>query len=305
MVLDKILLDAAIAAGVEFRDHFSVSDLISDGTRITGIRGHRAGGPAVTESARIVIGADGLHSFVARAVQAETYDVRPATSCAYYTYWTGLSQAGVELYNLPNRMIGAGPTNDGASLVIIFWPIEAFHQVRSNIDASFFEALDLVPAFAERARAGKRAEPYRGSADLRGFYRKPFGPGWGLAGDAGYHKNPITAQGITDAFRDAELLAAAIDAGFSGRTVLDDALADYERQRNEATMPLYEMTAEMATLQPPPLEQQQLIGALVGNQPQIDRFIGTIAGTASIPEFFAPENIGAIFANAQTAAQAA
>jgi flavin-dependent dehydrogenase len=304
MVLDQILLDASIAAGVEFRDHFSVTELVSDGTRIVGIRGRSAGGPTVTESARIVIGADGLHSFVARAVQAETYNVRPATSCAYYSYWTGLSLAGVELYSRPNLMIGAGPTNDGAALVIVFWPTEQFHQVRSDIDGAFLEALDLVPTFAERARAGNRIEVYRGTADLRAFYRKPFGLGWALVGDAGYHKNPLTAQGITDAFRDAELLAGAIDAGFSGQAVLDDSLADYERRRNEATAPLYELSAEMATLQPPPLEQQQLTGALVGNQEQIDRFIGTIAGTTSIPDFFSPENVESIFAHAATPAAA-
>jgi 2-polyprenyl-6-methoxyphenol hydroxylase-like FAD-dependent oxidoreductase len=305
-VLDQILLEAAIAAGVEFRDHFSVTELVSDGTRIAGIRGRRAGAATVSESARIVIGADGLHSFVARAVQAEAYNTLPATSCTYYSYWTGVPLPdGVELYNPPNLAMAAGPTNDDATLIIIYWPIDDFHQIRADIEGSFFAALDNVPAFAERVRAGQRVEPYRGTADLRAFYRKPFGPGWALVGDAGYHKNPLTAQGITDAFRDAELLAGAIDAGFSGRAELDDALAGYERTRNEATMPLYQMTAEMAALQPPPVEQQQLIGALVGNQEQIDRFIGTIAGTTAIPDFFSPENVESIFARASTPAHAA
>lgn len=298
MVLDQILLDAAVAAGVEFRDHFSVSELVSDGKRITGIRGHRAGGQTVTEMARIVIGADGVHSFVARAVQAEIYNYRPATACSYYSYWTGLPLNGAELYNRPGRAIVAGPTNDDTTLVIVSWPIDEFHQVRADIDGAFLQALELAPALAERARQGTRIEPYRGTADLRAFYRKPFGPGWALVGDAGYHKHPITAQGITDAFRDAELLAGALDAGYSGHAVLDDALAEYEQRRNEATMAIFELTAEMAMLQPPSIEQQQLIGALVGNQPQIDRFIGTIAGTTSISEFFSPENVESIFAGA-------
>ena len=297
-VLDQMLLEASIAAGVEFRDHFSVTELVFDGDRVTGIRGHRASGPTVSESARIVIGADGRHSFVARAVQAESYETRPATSCAYYSYWTGLGITNAELYNVPNRTIIVGPTNDEAALLIGYWPIDAFHQVRADIDGAFRDALELAPALAERVRAGTRVEKYRGTADLPGYYRTPFGPGWALVGDAGHYKNPITAQGITDAFRDAELLAAAIDAGFSRRASIEDALGGYERLRNEATMPIYVMTAELATLEPPPAEQQALIGALAGNQQQTDRFIGTIAGTTSIADFFSPENVEAIFAHA-------
>jgi 2-polyprenyl-6-methoxyphenol hydroxylase-like FAD-dependent oxidoreductase len=153
------------------------------------------------------------------------------------------------------------------------------------------QALDLVPGLAERVRNGKRAEPFRGSADLRNFYRRPHGPGWALVGDAGYHKDPITAQGISDAFRDAELLTAALDEGFSGRRPLDVALADYERQRNEASMPVYELTCQLAALAPPTPEQQQLFAALRNDQAETDRFFGTIAGAVPLPAFFAPEHI--------------
>ena len=90
-------------------------------------------------------------------------------------------------------------------------------------------------------------------------------------GDAGYHKDPVTAEGITDALRDADLLTAAIDAGFSGHQPLEEALAAYEQQRNEAVMPIYEMTCDMATLQPPPPAIQELFAAMQGNQEQINR----------------------------------
>ena len=104
-------------------------------------------------------------------------------------------------------MILAGPTNDGQTMVIVYWPVAAFHEVRADIEGHFLAALDLAPSLAERVRAGTRGERFRGTADLPNFYRRPHGPGWALVGDAGYHKDPITAQGITDAFRDAELLA--------------------------------------------------------------------------------------------------
>jgi 2-polyprenyl-6-methoxyphenol hydroxylase-like FAD-dependent oxidoreductase len=162
--------------------------------------------------------------------------------------------------------------------------------------------LDLVPDFAARIRAGTRTERFRGTVDLPNFYRKPFGPGWALVGDAGYHKDPITAQGISDAFRDAELLAGSIDDGFSGRRPLDDALAGYEQQRNEATAAIYEMTWGMAQLAPPTAEQQHLFAALRDNPEATNRFIGLLAGSVRIEEFFAPENIGQIIGAAPVAA---
>ena len=110
-------------------------------------------------------------------------------------------------------------------------------------------------------------------------------------GDAGYHKDPQGAQGITDAFRDAELVAEAIDAGLSERQALDEALADYERQRNEATIAWYELTLQLASLEPPPPSMQQLFAALRENKTEADRFIGALSGTVPISEFFAPENI--------------
>jgi 2-polyprenyl-6-methoxyphenol hydroxylase-like FAD-dependent oxidoreductase len=163
-------------------------------------------------------------------------------------------------------------------------------------------ALDMAPDLAERVRAGQRSERFHGTADLPFFFRKPYGPGWALVGDAGYHKDPITAQGISDAFRDAELVADAVDDGLSGRRPLEDALADYERCRNQAVGPIYGLTQQFASLQPPPPEMQQLLAALVHDQAQANRFFGTIAGTVPIPEFFSPENVGRIMGAAPAAA---
>ena len=124
------------------------------------------------------------------------------------------------------------------------------------------------------------------------FFRKPYGPGWALVGDAGYHKDSITAQGITDAFRDAEMVAEAVDAGLSGKRPIEEALAEYEQRRNEATFPIYEFTCQLAALEPPPPEMQQLFAALLHNQEQTDRFFGVMAGTVPVAEFFSPENMG-------------
>lgn len=288
-VLDSLLLEAAAEAGAEVRTGVGVDELLyADG----GVAGVRVQGSE--ERARVVIGADGRNSFVARAVQAPEYDARPGRTCAYYSYWAGAQTEGAELYPRDGRMIITGPTHDGLQIVVAFWPREEFKTVRADIERSFLDAVALAPSLAERLADGERADRFYGSGDLPFWYRKPFGPGWALVGDAGYHKDPITAQGISDAFRDAELLADALDAGFTGSSPLDDALSRYEQARNAETRGLYELTYELASLAPPPPEQQALFGALRENRTEAGRFFGVIAGTVPPDEFFAPENIGRI-----------
>jgi 2-polyprenyl-6-methoxyphenol hydroxylase-like FAD-dependent oxidoreductase len=202
----------------------------------------------------------------------------------------------MEVYLRDYRAMAAVPTNDGLTLVIVGWPHHEFHAFRADIAGNFRQTLDLAPGLAARVRNGTQVERFKGTADVPNFFRKPYGPGWALVGDAGYHKDPVTAQGLTDAFRDAELLTEAIDDGFTGRLPLDEALAEYERQRNAEALPMYELTCEFATLAPSSAEQMQLFAALRGNQTEMNRFLGTQAGTVSIPEFFAPENLQRIIA---------
>ncbi|HZQ02805.1 MAG TPA: NAD(P)/FAD-dependent oxidoreductase [Gaiellaceae bacterium] len=286
-VLDAMLVEAAAAAGAEVRTRFPVDALVFEGDAVTGIRSGN-----VTERARVVVGADGRGSLVARAVDAAAYEARTGRTCAYYSYWSGVPGDTVELHPRDGLMVmGGAPTTDGLALAIVFWPRTAFHAVRADVERSFTAALALAPTLAERLAAGERAGRFYGTGSLPFYYRKPFGAGWALVGDAGYHKDPITAVGITDAFRDAELLAEALDAGFSGERPLADALADYERARKEASGPLYELTYELAALAPPSPEQQALFEAVRRDQEQANRFFGTIAGTVPVADFFAPRNI--------------
>jgi flavin-dependent dehydrogenase len=153
-------------------------------------------------------------------------------------------------------------------------------------------------------RGGKREERILGSADFPNFFRKPYGAGWALVGDAGYHKDPVTAQGITDAFRDAALLTEAIDEGFRGGRLLE-ALACYEAKRNTAAMPMFEFTCQVAAMEPQSPEMHALVGALRGNQAGIDRFLGVLAGTTAFADFFSEDNIGQIMASRRESAASA
>jgi flavin-dependent dehydrogenase len=185
----------------------------------------------------------------------------------------------------------AFPTNAGLFAVFIAWPASDLAVVRADIERQFLAALDGVPALAERVRAGRRADRFYGATDLRNFLRKPYGPGWALVGDAGCHKDPYLALGIADAFRDAELLATAVDDGLSGRRNLYEALADYERQRNESTMADYRANLERARFTPVAQTERALRAAIHGNAEATRQFFLTIETLAPREVFFGPENM--------------
>jgi len=295
-ILDRILADAAVEAGAELREGFLVREILMEGDRVTGIRGSGPDGTSVTEQAQIVIGADGLYSLVAQTVQAPQYNVVPALTCSYLAYFSDVPVEGAVGYMRGNRFVVSFPTNDDITCIGMQLPREELHTFRTDVAGNFMKMVDLVPELAARVRNGTQEGRILGAGDIPNFFRKPFGPGWALVGDAGYHKDPFTAQGISDAFFGAELLSEAIDAGFSGRRPLKEALADYERQRNEDALPKYELNCQMASFEPPPPEMQQLFMALHGNEAETSRFLGTIVGTVPIPEFFAPENLQRIIA---------
>jgi 2-polyprenyl-6-methoxyphenol hydroxylase-like FAD-dependent oxidoreductase len=299
-VLDALLLEAAAAAGAEVREAFTVERLLIEDGRVTGIAGHGIARPQLTESARVVIGADGLHSVVARDVSPDEYHERAPLEAGYYSYWSGLPMGGFEAYDRGNRGFAAWPTNDGLTVVVLSWPYAEFDTNRRDIERHFFEALDRAPSFAERVRAGTREERFFGTA-VRSYFRKPFGPGWALIGDAGYNKDFITAQGITDAFRDAELCAAAVDESLSGARDFDAAMRAYQTTRDEHVLPMYEFTCQFASLTPPPPPMQQLLAAVHGNRDAMDGFVRIFAGVVSPAEFFSDANVARIFGAAGSA----
>ncbi|PVG82158.1 oxidoreductase [Nocardioides gansuensis] len=289
-LLDEMLLDAAAESGAEVREGFTVEGLTFENGVVAGVRG-RLNDREMTESAAVVVGADGRNSMVAREVGAPMYDAVPPQAVTYYSYWSDVPTDGLEIYVRPDRSWGMFPTNEGLTCIALSWPVSEFEANRHDVEGNFLKTLELVPDVAERARAGTRVERFRGTADVPNFFRKPFGDGWALVGDAGYHKDPCTAQGIGDGFRDAQLLAEAIDTGLSGRQPIHEALGRYERARNEHAMPIYQFTCELAALQPPPPEKAALLAAVAQDPQTSNRFVSLIAGSVSFAEFFAPENI--------------
>jgi flavin-dependent dehydrogenase len=295
-VLDTVLVEAAAAAGADVREQFTVSEvLVEDGT-VTGIRGHDRAGRSVTERAPVVVGADGLHSVVARAVRPARYHEKPQLLCAYYGYWSGLPMDDrFETYDRPYRGFAAWPTNDGLTLVIGGWPYRELAANRGDIEGNLLATFDTVPAFGDRIRAATLESRIVGTA-VPNYFRRPWGPGWALVGDAGYNKDFITAQGIQDAFRDAELCATALHRSIAGECSFDAAMGEYQFVRDAACHAMYEFTAELASLEPPPPEMQQVLAAVSGDDEAMDGFTRVAAGVTSPAEFFADENVGRILA---------
>jgi flavin-dependent dehydrogenase len=293
VILDQLLVEAARAAGAEVRERFAVEEPVFEGDRVVGIRGRERGGASVSERARLVVGADGRRSLFAKAVRAPSYHVHAPRSAAYYTYWSGVAAGGGEMYarDCVRRLVGAWPTNDGLLMTYVAAPASEAGAFRADPEAMLLRSLDAMGDLGERVRAGARAERIFGTADTRNRFHKPHGPGWALVGDAGLVMDPVTGRGISDAFEQAEILSEAIISGLDGGPPLEQKLAEYHSRRDAAALASYEMTLELASFASPRPEQLMLISALAGNQAEIDRFLGVLAGITSPAEYFTPGNM--------------
>jgi 2-polyprenyl-6-methoxyphenol hydroxylase-like FAD-dependent oxidoreductase len=290
-VLDHILVEAAVAAGAELREGCLVEAFLTDGDRIVGIRARDRDGKVLAERATLTVGADGRNSMLARTVNAPMYDAVPTVCCYSFSYWSGVASRSLQVYGRPNRALFCFPTNDGLFTVFAAAPIAEAPLMKANMEGHFMATVALVPALADTLRSGHREERFYGAADLPNFFRKPFGPGWALVGDAGHHKDPYLALGVNDALRDAEFLSDALDEAFSGRAAFDAALAAYEQRRNEAAAPLYRDNLNFAQFLPPPPEFYGLRAALRGNVEDTRHFMMARFGLLPRESFFNPENI--------------
>ncbi|MEV0559601.1 NAD(P)/FAD-dependent oxidoreductase [Streptomyces sp. NPDC050597] len=283
-VLDPILAGGAVASGVDFRESCAVNDLLFDDGRVVGVRYTTPGGAEATERARLVVGADGMRSLVARKAGAPNIVEHPRMTCTYYTYWGGVP-AHFELYERPGRWVGVIPTNDDLKLIMAYFPQSEFSDVRTAVEPAFLEAVrTTTPELYERMSAGRRVEQLYGTGHQENYFRKAYGPGWVLLGDAVHHKDSITARGITDAFMQAQSLTEHIGDGLHDDAALKAALKRYENDLTEVFLDFYQGALNVAELKPE--GRAEMLRSLVGHQELIDRYFSTLSGACSFDDFY-------------------
>jgi flavin-dependent dehydrogenase len=256
-VLDTIVADAAERAGADVRHGVTVTGVRLDDTgRATGVYGQDGTGAPVELAARFVVGADGLSSRVARSVGAEVVEDRGDHGAVQYAYFAGLPWPAIEFFAADRSLSGVFPTNGGEACIWVCTPSVDAHAARrraASRTGAFGELLGrTAPALAARLRTARRASPVFGMLRMPNHIRRAVGPGWALVGDAGYHRDAVTGHGISDAFRDAELLAAALHQILDGQADDITALAGYQRERDTALREIFELTCALASYPPVP-----------------------------------------------------
>ncbi|GIF04583.1 NAD(P)/FAD-dependent oxidoreductase [Actinoplanes siamensis] len=286
-VLDPVLADGAVAAGVEFRQSCAVNDLVYEDDRVVGVRYTTPAGQQSTERARLVVGADGMRSLVARKAGAPYVIEHARLTCVYYSYWAGVP-ADFELYERPGRWVGVLPTNDDLTLLMTYFPQSDFGAVRKSVEPAYLDTFrTTAPELYERMRAGERVEQMYGTGHQENFFRKAYGPGWALVGDAVTHKDSITARGITEAFVQAQSLTDHIGPNLHDDRALKSALRRYENELGGETLSHYQGALNVAELKPE--GRTEMLRKLVGHQEQIDRYFSTLSGAISIDDFYNEE----------------
>jgi flavin-dependent dehydrogenase len=272
-VLDTILATAAEHAGADVSPGVTVTGVERDGRgRVVGVLGHDRAGAPINIGAHYLIGGDGLGSRVAGLVGAAINEVRPAGGAAQYAYYAGIPWSGIEFFVAQRSFAGVFPTHGGQACIWVCTPSADAKAVRrrtgSRVEA-FGQLLERsAPELAERLRQGRRTSPVQGMLRQPNQLRQAFGPGWALVGDAGYYRDAITAYGISDAFRDAELLAAALDQALDGDGDETTALAAYQQQRDQALREIFEITCRLAAYPPVPtfIELQKQLSAAIDKE---------------------------------------
>ncbi|MGW7264881.1 NAD(P)/FAD-dependent oxidoreductase [Streptomyces sp. NPDC054842] len=283
-VLDPILAEGAVAAGVEFRQSCQVKDLVWEDDRVVGVRYSTPGGTETEDRARLVVGADGMRSVVARKAGAPNVIEHPRVTCTYYSYWADVP-SHFELYERPGRWIGVIPTNDDLTLLMTYFPQEEYNDVRKGVEPFYLDSFrTTAPELYERMAAGRRVEQLYGTGHQENYFRKAYGPGWVLVGDAVNHKDSITARGITEAFVQAQSLTGHIGENLHDDAALRTALRRYENDLSGEALSQYQGALNVAELKPQ--GRVEMLQKLVGHQEHIDRYFSTLSGACSIDDFY-------------------
>jgi 2-polyprenyl-6-methoxyphenol hydroxylase-like FAD-dependent oxidoreductase len=290
-VLDQLLVSAARAAGAEMHDGVTLRGLLWDRGRVVGAQLQDNEGAVSECSATLVVGADGIWSTVGRAANAAAEIEHPSLTCGYYAYWSGVATDGVEFYLREGRDILVFPTHEGLTCIWAGRSRKDWDIYRKSVEPCYLEVIATAPNLSERLARSERVTPFKGTSKLPNFYRRSFGPGWALAGDAAYHRDPLAGMGIGDAFLSAQLLADVLAERLGADTAtLDSALSGYQTAFRDRTMPIFDYTVKAAGLR----ETASTIPVytrIAQSAEETMRFMDVLAGNIPAKDVFNSQNI--------------
>jgi menaquinone-9 beta-reductase len=256
ITLDEILVTAAAEAGAQVRTRTAVTGLVMDRDRVAGVA--TAAGEL---RAPLVVGADGTRSAVGRMVGAKEYHATPNGRVFMWAYYEADPTNGeMWIGKIDDHAYLVTPTDNGLSLVAACPSIDRRNEVRADREAVYEAGVREWPELHAGVAGARREGPVYTMANMHGFFRQSAGPGWVLVGDAGHFKDPSPGQGIADALRQAEKLAAAIEVALGGGSgTPDQILGEWWRWRDEDAWEMYWFAHDMGAAGPtPPLLREAM-----------------------------------------------
>lgn len=289
LVLDPILAAAAAEAGAEVQMGATVTGLLEDGGRVTGVRVAQGGSERVLQ-APLVVGADGRNSTVATRVGARKYNLAPNERFAYWSFFEGADPGGdpaFVLHRWENRFVVAAPADGGLYQVVVMPELSELPRYREDLEGSFLEHAQSCPPVAQALSGARRVGKMFGMLRWHGFFREASGAGWVLVGDAGHFKDPAAGQGIGDAFRQGEALAPAIVRGLDGTEALDRALSDWGRWRDWDAIGHYWLATDIGKAGEAPAALAE-VGKRLLAQRELEPLIDLFSHRGRVAEVFTP-----------------
>jgi flavin-dependent dehydrogenase len=247
ITLDGILAGRARGTpNVELREAARATGLLREDGLVVGVVWMEPGGGGEA-TGRVIVGADGLHSFVAKEVGAEPEHEEPVHRAMYYAYYRGVEATdgpAAEFHYRGNSLVYCFPCDDDLTLLACSVPIARFGDFRRDPEGMLLDELRSMTALAPRLARAERSGDVRGTGSIPGYLRVPYGKGWALVGDAGMVMDPWSGQGIDQASTHAVLLARRLGQYLAGESDWETAMREYHRERNEFSQKTYRRTCQ-------------------------------------------------------------
>jgi len=287
--LDQFLQDEARKAGAEVRDGTSFIEPILEDGAVTGVRLEGPTGNPISVRARLVVGADGMHSNFARKIGARVTQSWNLSTFAYWGYFSGIKKDGLAFYRKGRLGMAIFPTSGGAHMVLAYGPTGWWNDFHKDAENNFHKTIAFCDReIGELVLAGKREEPFKACGHMPAFHHELWGHGWVLVGDAGSFKDQVTAIGITHAFRDAELVTQFINRAFAGEMTMDSALANYASVRAADYIDYFNLVCQLAEMNVYSKPEIEFFYSIHKDQTRVNDIIAQFGDTLPLSQGQAP-----------------